>query len=152
MPIEKHLAPRGSNMQVSGRGHQTLPIKTGESVVAPQIKSRGPCPVCKQYFPQLKLGPFIKHRHHCKGDISQREVSCSSPVRYTNSRLSTQKHPHSFFSKASGQTGNLKTHLLIHTGKKLCECSQCGKSFAHKSALTRHQRIHTGEKPNQCTQ
>ena len=79
----------GSDMQVSSRVHQT--VKTGESVVVPQIKNRGPCPGCKQYLPQLKLGPFIKHRHHCKSDMDQRDVSCSPPARNTNNSVSKKK-------------------------------------------------------------
>ena len=86
-------------MQVSCRGYQTLAVKTGESVVGPQINNRGPCTGCKQYFPELKLGPFLKHRHHCRGDINQREVSCSPPGSYTNNPLSEEKHPNPFISK-----------------------------------------------------
>ena len=78
-----------SNMQVSSRVHQT--VKTGESVEVTKLKNRGPCPGCKQYLPQLKLGPFIKHRHHCKGDIGQRDVSCLPPDRNTNKSVSKKK-------------------------------------------------------------
>lgn len=74
-------------MQVSGRGRQTV----GERVADPQITNRGPCPVCKQHLPRLKLGPFIKHRHHCKGGINQRDVSCSPPDRYTNNPVRKKK-------------------------------------------------------------
>ena len=98
LPLKQQLVPRGPNMEVSGRGHRTLPVKTGESGTGPQIKSRGPCPLCKQYFPELKLGPFLKHRHHCKGEIIQRQVTFSPPGRYNDSRLSTKKHPDPFCS------------------------------------------------------
>ena len=66
-------------MQISGREHQTLET-TEKSVLPTQVKSRGPCPVCKQYFPQLKLGPFIKHRHNCNGNLSDRKVSCTPDI------------------------------------------------------------------------
>ena len=68
-------------MQVNSREHRPHMVNTGESVLTPRIKNRGPCPVCKKYLPQLKLGPFIKHYHQCKVDISQREVSYSSSDR-----------------------------------------------------------------------
>ena len=89
-------------MQISGRGHQTV----GERIADPLIKNRGPCPVCKQYLPRLKLGPFIKHRHHCKGGINKRDVSCSPLDNYANNPVRKKKiHPRSFqkhFGKLTG--------------------------------------------------
>ena len=72
-------------MQVSGRGHQIPLVKTGESIVGPETGNRGSFHMCDEYLPQFKLGPLITDRYHCKGDISQREVSYSTPVRYDNS-------------------------------------------------------------------
>lgn len=166
-------------MQVSGHIHQA--VKTRESVVDPQAMNRGPCPVCRQHLPQLKLGPFIKHRYHCRGDISQKEVSCLPLGKSANSSLSETKHPRPFFpNNEVGQTGNLKvkvqtrtgeklhkctqcdkhfrfafnltTHLLIHSGEKRYECSQCGRRFALQQYLKKHYRIHTGDRPFKCGQ
>ena len=138
-------------MLVSGSGQQTLPV-AGECVAGSQIMNRGPCSVCKKYFPELKLGPFIEHCLHCKGDISQREVGCSPSGRLTNSPLSNKKHPSPTVSKVFGQTGNLKAYLLSHTGERPYKCSQCDKRFAQKGGLKKHHRIHTGEKSYECTQ
>ena len=136
-------------MQVSGRQHQTLEV-TGQSVVYPQTKKRGPCPVCKQYFPELKLGPFIKHRNSCKGDLRRREVSC--PDRYINSSLSNKKHSCQICAKVFGRKSKLKEHVRIHTGEKPYVCNLCNKSFRKQQYLTVHKRIHTGERPYKCEQ
>ena len=131
-------------MQVSGRGDDVLPVTD------PLIKSRGPCPVCKQYYPKLKLGPFLKHRRECQGDISQRVVSRSPPCKYNNSPLSNKQHQHP--AKALGQTGSLEGNLPFNMREKPHGCHLCGKHFSSKSAVNLHRRIHTGEKPFKCSQ
>ena len=136
-------------LQYAGQRSWTIDPSGQDRERCRRSSDKEPWALCKQYFPGLKLRPFIKHRHHCKGDISQREVSCSVTDRYTNIRLSTGKHPYPFFSKASGKTCNLKVHYLIETGNKPVKCSQCDKCFTHKSYLIRHQRTHTGEKPHE---
>ena len=165
-------------MQVSTHANQTLPVRTGESVVPSPIDGRGPCPVCKQYLPQLRLRPFLKHCSNCTVSISQRAVSCSSPGRMTKSLLSKNKHPGLFFLTA--ETGNLKANVLIDTAEKTYSCPECAKSFSKKNSLakhqlfhadkksykckncgkvfvqrcdlTKHQRVHTGEKPYKCNE
>uniref|UniRef100_A0A672N5G3 C2H2-type domain-containing protein n=1 Tax=Sinocyclocheilus grahami TaxID=75366 RepID=A0A672N5G3_SINGR len=54
--------------------------------------------------------------------------------------------------KSFTQKGSLKSHMIVHTGKKPYTCTQCGKSFTYKHTLNDHMRIHTGEKPFNCQQ
>ncbi|KAI3416849.1 hypothetical protein GPALN_003777 [Globodera pallida] len=51
----------------------------------------------------------------------------------------------------SARRGNLKMHMLTHTGKKPYKCTICGYRAIHAGHLNQHMRTHTGEKPFKCT-
>lgn len=55
-----------------------------------------------------------------------------------------------FCSYSTSHEGNLKIHLMAHTGEKLHACSQCDYRCNRKYDLKRHMRIHTGERPFTC--
>ena len=52
--------------------------------------------------------------------------------------------------KLFAETCHLRTHELVHSGKKPHECNTCGSKFALNSQLKSHTRVHTGETPFQC--
>ena len=124
----KQLSPGMIFCVFAGQGLSRSAIvdtrSSGQGKVSPAL-NRGPCSVCKQYFPQLKLGPFPRHCHHCKGDISQRPGAHHRQGIPTSPSI--KKRPYPFFSKACEQTGNLIAQLLTHTDEKPCACRQCDK-------------------------
>lgn len=48
------------------------------------------------------------------------------------------------------QSGNLKQHLMMHSGERPLRCEFCDKGFILSSHLKRHRQTHTGERPHQC--
>ena len=52
----------------------------------------------------------------------------------------------------SFRVGNLREHLLTHSGEKANKCKQCDYASSRAGHLKRHLKTHSGEKSNKCNQ
>ena len=63
-----------------------------------------------------------------------------------------KRHECSQCDKSFAHKTNLTVHLIAHSNEKSYQCNQCDKAFTYKKNLTRHLRGHSGEKPYHCDQ
>ncbi|KAG7169509.1 Zinc finger protein 257-like 2 [Homarus americanus] len=54
--------------------------------------------------------------------------------------------------EAAGSVGNLRKHMVFHTGEKNFKCEECGKCFYKKTHLKQHMFAHTGKRNFSCAE
>lgn len=80
------------------------------------------------------------------GSSSDQALANIQPTTVTTPRGSQKQFLCPMCNRHFTQKGNLKTHMMIHTGEKPFSCQICGRSFTQKGNVDTHMKIHTGEK------
>ncbi|XP_012494358.1 PREDICTED: LOW QUALITY PROTEIN: zinc finger protein OZF-like [Propithecus coquereli] len=102
------------------------------------------CTKCGKAFP-CRSQLIVHHRVH-RGD---RSYGCSEQgTGFSSQGNHTKEGPSGGSSR--GNTTSRKPGLSIRAVEKPYKCSECEKTFSHKSRLVEHHRSHTGEKPYGC--
>ncbi|KAM9810262.1 uncharacterized protein ACB057_004203 [Neosynchiropus ocellatus] len=81
-----------------------------------------------------------------------RAFTCVTSLRDHQKACSRRPFTCSQCGKSFRMKGNLKAHMIGHTGEKPFSCPQCGKCFNRRHILKNHLRTHSGEKPYRCSQ
>lgn len=87
--------------------------------------------------------------HYCF--VCSKSFATASNLR-THMLLHMGKKPHTcqVCGKQFSASSNLKAHAVVHTGERRYRCADCGKAFATSSHLKTHTIVHSGRRPYQC--
>lgn len=94
-------------------------------------------------FPQLRLSRKAERKKIAK---------VLGTPQYSSDRLSSGSKGNvcDICDKSFSTPGNLITHQIVHSDKRLFQCARCLKSFKQKGHLDAHRKTHLAIKPFKC--
>ncbi|XP_067132337.1 uncharacterized protein [Centruroides vittatus] len=104
------------------------------------------CPTMQERKPLNLASPTIPMDNRPPQNLPVTSSSMANRPRAPSNKQFICPVCHKYFT----QKGNLKTHMMIHTGEKPYSCNICGKCFTQKGNVDTHMKIHTGEKEFGC--
>ncbi|XP_072391273.1 uncharacterized protein [Diabrotica undecimpunctata] len=167
--LESHVCPicsqkfsRKTNYIKHKRKHPQLYCTNCHTFFEQQVESQNH--ICKLHIKRKKVGVKIKVELKSE-DIKDTEYTsdyqyqCNTCLKQCVNRKSYKTHiqTHEKFtcdeencSKVYASLYSLKTHKLIHEGKRPFLCVVCGKDFISKKSLICHEKIHSIIKGYHC--
>lgn len=92
--------------------------------------------------------PKIWHCGQCNKSFAQRSLL---QMHICHGRNTNRPYQCGHCAQEFAHPNELRTHAVIHSGKKPFKCGFCARTFAGATTLNNHVRTHTGERPFSCT-
>ncbi|XP_060937813.1 zinc finger protein 658B [Limanda limanda] len=97
-----------------------------------------------------KLVAYLKKKSAPPRNQVYLQRSDNVKVKWRSDGIGIETHKCSECGKTFRHRSVLELHMRIHSKDKPYQCKECGKSFRFSSYLQQHVIIHTGQKPYKC--